>query len=431
MNHHQNDNILFSYYVIIIPEHSYCKFFGGPMAEIQIPEYVRTVLAGLADKGFKACIVGGCVRDMFLGVEPNDWDIASDALPQQVMQIFPRTLPTGIKHGTVTVMIGKEMVEVTTFRTDGEYADHRHPDSVDFTDDLSADLSRRDFTINAIAFTSSGDISDPFHGLEDIKSGIIRCVGEANKRFEEDALRMFRAFRFSSRLGFEIDRETFNAIASNASLAGNLSAERVRDEIEKIILSSHPEYMYYVITLGLMDSFFTERRADKMLLSRISELPGEALVRWFALCRCLTSFGCISSADDFLRELKLDGQTIRCCSAASCISLENHTDVPQVKRFLRDFGEDAVRCAFLYYDTYNSSNNMKLLSEVLKKSEPWSLDKLALKGSELVSLGLKGQEIGRMQKHLLNMVIDDPASNSRDCLISIASADMERIRNER
>ena len=164
---------------------------------------------------------------------------------------------------------------------------------------------------------------------------------------------------------------------------------------------------------------------------QLSELPGEALVRWFALCRCLTSFGCISSADDFLRELKLDGQTIRCCSAASCISLENHTDVPQVKRFLRDFGEDAVRCAFLYYDTYNSSNNMKLLSEVLKKSEPWSLDKLALKGSELVSLGLKGQEIGRMQKHLLNMVIDDPASNSRDCLISIASADMERIRNER
>ena len=178
------------------------------MVDITPPKYVRNVLKTLSSHGYPACIVGGCVRDMILRVPPNDWDIATAATPEELLELFPDSIPTGIKHGTLTVRSGGQFVEVTTFRDDGEYLDHRHPDHVSFVGDLNTDLSRRDFTINAIAVTATGVLVDPYHGIDDIRSGIIRAVGSPKQRFEEDALRMLRAFRFSSRLGFEIaDRE--------------------------------------------------------------------------------------------------------------------------------------------------------------------------------------------------------------------------------
>ena len=210
------------------------------MANVTPPKYVRQILFSLQSRGFAAYLVGGCVRDILLGVRPQDWDICTSALPEQVLDVFPGSRPTGIKHGTVTVVIGSRSAEVTTFRSEGDYADHRHPSSVAFVGNLTTDLMRRDFTMNAMAVSADGLIIDPYGGAEDIRRGCIRCVGAPEKRFDEDALRMLRAFRFSSRLGFEIEPATLAAIGKKAPLAAGLAAERVSTEVEKILLTARP-----------------------------------------------------------------------------------------------------------------------------------------------------------------------------------------------
>ena len=219
------------------------------------------------------------MRDMFLRVPPNDWDVATAATPEEVISLFPDSIPTGIRHGTVTVRSGSQFVEVTTFRNDGEYLDHRHPNQVSFVGDLHTDLGRRDFTINAIAVTAEGVLVDPYHGIDDIRAGIIRAVGDPKQRFEEDALRMLRAFRFSSRLGFEIEENTFYAILANAGLASTLSAERVRDEIEKILLTSSPEALYTVIETGLIDRYLTKHLSRDDGLMRMASMREKTLPR--------------------------------------------------------------------------------------------------------------------------------------------------------
>ena len=276
------------------------------MVRITPPKYVKHIMITLQARGHAVCLVGGCVRDMILGVQPQDWDICTSALPGQVMEIFPNSRPTGLKHGTVTVIENSKSVEVTTFRSEGAYTDHRHPDSVSFVGDLTADLSRRDFTMNAIAVHTDGLVSDPFGGMDDIKNQLIRCVGNPEKRFEEDALRMFRAIRFSARLGFEIETETRAAIVKKAPLAAALAAERVRDETEKILLTKQPELIFDLISTGLLDRYLLHRLSDGALLRRISALPRKALPRWAAFCRILQQSGCISSPTDFLLSLRLD-----------------------------------------------------------------------------------------------------------------------------
>ncbi|MEI3101604.1 MAG: hypothetical protein V8T45_07385 [Oscillospiraceae bacterium] len=205
-----------------------------------------------------AYLVGGCVRDMVLGVHPNDWDICTSALPEQVLEVFPKARPTGIRHGTVTVDINSRHVEVTTFRSEEEYSDHRHPSAVHFVGELTTDLSRRDFTINAMALSPDGLLLDPFGGLEDIRRRCIRCVGQAPRRFEEDALRMFRALRFSARLDFSIAEDTLAAISQNLGLAASLAAERVREEVEKTLLTKKPEVVGQMARLGLLNTFLPQ-----------------------------------------------------------------------------------------------------------------------------------------------------------------------------
>ena len=224
------------------------------MSRITPPKYVKHIMITLQARGHAVCLVGGCVRDMILGVQPQDWDICTSALPEQVMDIFPQSRPTGLKHGTVTVIENAKSVEVTTFRSESSYTDHRHPDSVSFVGDLTADLSRRDFTMNAIAVHTDGLVSDPFGGMDDIKNKLIRCVGDPEKRFEEDALRMFRAIRFSARLDFAIEPATRAAIIKKAPLAAALAAERVRDETEKILLTKRPELVFDLIRDGPPES---------------------------------------------------------------------------------------------------------------------------------------------------------------------------------
>ena len=216
------------------------------MDNIQLPLPVSYIISSLNRAGFEAYIVGGCVRDYLLGKPPKDWDITTSALPEQVKAIFPHTYDTGIEHGTVTVLVDKTGYEVTTYRIDGEYKDNRHPESVVFTNKLTGDLARRDFTMNAIAYNDSEGFVDEFGGIEDLRKGLIRAVRNPSERFREDALRMMRALRFSAQLGFEIEENTRLAIRENAGLIKNISRERIRDELIKLILSDNPLNIYQV-----------------------------------------------------------------------------------------------------------------------------------------------------------------------------------------
>ena len=383
--------------------------------DIQPPEYVNKVLSALASGGFTACIVGGCVRDLLLGVEPNDWDVASSALPEEVMEIFPGSVPTGIKHGTVTARVDGQSVEVTTFRTDGSYADHRHPDGVNFVKDLKEDLSRRDFTINAIAITAAGQIEDPFGGRADLEKGIIRAVGEAGRRFEEDALRMLRAFRFSSRLGFVIEENTLMAVKENAPLTVNLSAERVRDEIEKILMTERPEAFKELLDYGLISSYVKSADCPEKGLAAIKNLPREALLRWAGLCAALEKAQCIDSAENFLRALRLDLRTIRACSRC-CAMLKGEEPGSKAgwKRALHAFGEDAARCAAAIL------GRSAELEAVLASGECYKICGLKISGDDLKKLGISGKEIGNTLEALLDKVIEDPKYNNPERLLHLA-----------
>ena len=391
------------------------------MENIAPPKYVRQVLRGLQARGHVAYLVGGCVRDMALGVRPHDWDICTGALPEQVMEVFPGALPTGLKHGTVTVRINSRSVEVTTFRSEENYADHRHPETVRFVGELTTDLSRRDFTINAMALSPDGLIMDPFGGLTDLEHRCIRCVGSPELRFEEDALRMFRALRFSARLDFTIEEATLAAIGKKAHLASALAAERIRDEVEKTLLTPRPETVGLMQHLGLLDVFLCARADALPELKLLTKLPRKALDRWMALCVILRRRGLISSVEDFLTALRLDSRTLRCCTdGAALLEGRKPRGAPEWKRILRRWGVETVSCAARCRDALDGGSSSRELKSVLKSGECFSMKHLAVSGDDLTALGLKGRELGEMLNFLLDYVIEYPENNRRELLLSLA-----------
>ena len=226
--------------------------------KIQLPEKVHNIIETLQSAGYEAYAVGGCVRDSLLGRTPNDWDITTSARPEETKRLFPRTIDTGIQHGTVTVMMNKEGFEVTTYRIDGEYEDSRHPKEVTFTASLEEDLKRRDFTINAMAYNEQDGLVDIFGGIRDIKAGVIRCVGNAEERFTEDALRMLRAVRFSAQLGYRIEEATRDAIRRLAPSLQRISAERIQTELVKLVTSPHPDYLRIAYETGITKEVLPE-----------------------------------------------------------------------------------------------------------------------------------------------------------------------------
>lgn len=234
-----------------------------PSIKIDMPTDVAYIIRQLEERGYEAYVVGGCVRDTILGRIPGDWDITTSAKPEQVKAIFDRTVDTGIQHGTVTVMLHHIGYEVTTYRIDGEYADNRHPDQVEFTTNLGLDLERRDFTINAMAYNDSQGLIDLYGGLEDLESGIIRCVGDPDQRFDEDALRMLRAVRFSGQLGFRIEEHTRQAIIRRAGFLKNISAERIRVETMKLLVSKDAGQIREAYATGMTAVFLPE--LDRMM----------------------------------------------------------------------------------------------------------------------------------------------------------------------
>ena len=368
------------------------------------PKYVLNILCALDSAGHRAVLAGGCVRDSLLGRRPSDWDIASSASPEEVLALFPRCVPTGIKHGTVTVMSGGGSVEVTSFRAEGGYSDHRRPDSVSFGCPLEADLARRDLTVNAMAMDAAGEITDPFGGRDDLRRRLLRCVGEPERRFDEDALRMLRTVRFSAQLGFEIEPRTLEAIRALAHLASGLSAERVRDELLKTLRSPAPGLVWQLVDLGLLGACLApgDASAPREVLD---VLPIYARLAHF--CRGLELGGYIMSTDRFLAALRFDGETLRRTASAVEVLKSGSRDW---KRLLRGHGEAAVLAA-------HPKN--RALRAVLRSGECWELSSLAIGGRELAALGYSGPELGRELRRLLDHVIDCPADNRADILCKL------------
>ena len=355
------------------------------------------ILLTLKQAGFSAWFVGGCVRDTLLGRPVHDWDIATSALPDRIMEIFPRCVPTGIRHGTVTVLDGQDAYEVTTFRIDGEYRDGRHPENVTFVGKIEDDLARRDFTVNAMAMDETGAILDLFGGRDDLAAKQLRCVGDPEERYREDALRMLRALRFSAQLGFTIEKETYRAIRACAPLCAGLSAERVRDEVEKTLLSDDPDAVYEMARLRLLVEFGIFGGEDKPSLARLPKLRE---VRWAGFFRAWPQ----ASWEQF----RLDKKGGLTAQKSAALYLPER-DRPAWKRLISRHGEAVARC------TSALSGEDEKVEEILTSGECLFLKDLAISGRDVT--GAEGEQVGAIVDRLLEHVLEHPEDNTREKLL--------------
>ena len=367
------------------------------------PKYVKLILSRLQAAGFEAYMAGGCVRDTLMGRSPADYDIATSAPPDEVRRLFGRTVPTGLRHGTVTVLYAGRACEVTTYRIDGSYDNCRRPHQVTFTGDILLDLARRDFTVNAMAMDLGGGIIDPFGGRGDIDRRLIRCVGEPRERFSEDALRMLRALRFAAKLGFAIDPPTLGAMRACAPLAAKLSAERVAAELSGILASPRPDTVWQAVDMGLMARFLRPGAGPRHALA---PLPHYA--RLPRLCADLEAGGYIMSTESFLRGLRLPARVISSGSSAAEILLSGSRDY---KRLLHSYGRGAVLAA------YPKSRELR---RILRSGECWSREQLKISGAELRAAGFEGAGIRDALEALLRHVMERPEDNEHEILCKLA-----------
>lgn len=392
------------------------------------PKYVQQILERLTRRGYETYMVGGCVRDMLMSRRPLDWDICTSALPEQVAAVFPRARPTGIKHGTVTVLLHGSRAEVTTFRSDGTYSDHRRPDAVHFVRQLKDDLERRDFTVNALALPLSGELVDLFGGKHDIEKKLLRCVGEPEKRFEEDALRMLRAFRFAAVLGFEIEANTLEAIRRSAPLSAGLAKERVRAELERVLLSPAPQTVLDMIAAGLLHGLIKDPAAP-VDLSILNRLPKKPRLRWAGLCALLEKSGIISGTADFLTALRLDSATVRgCATGFALVKNGAPADAIAWKRLLAAAGIESAVCAAVSAEVLYGTGQLRKLNTVLRSGDCWSLGQLAVTGDDLKQLGFAGPALGNALSVLLDQVIERPEDNEKERLVQRAQQLAEQPR---
>ncbi len=395
-----------------------------------IPPAAEEIIEKLNRNGFEAYVVGGCVRDSLMGRRPEDWDITTSARPAQVKAIFGRTVDTGIRHGTVTIMRGRTGYEVTTYRIDGEYEDGRHPSSVEFTSDLREDLRRRDFTINAMAYNRRDGLVDIFGGLRDIELRRIRCVGDAGERFTEDALRILRALRFSAQLDFEIEPETEAAMKALAPNLVHVSRERIASELTKLLLSDHPDRVGRVFTAGagrFVSETFAKISPEKIRVENM--LPAEKGIRWAAFLRHESS----GDAVRILEELKMDNDTINRVRV-----LVEYWDKPvgktqeEIRRTmsrippgLYDSLLELKRAAAESGEGEETSEELEYIREqtrqIRERGDCVGLKTLAVTGADLIGMGMKpGRELGRMLERLLDLVIVSPERNTADGLLAEA-----------
>lgn len=434
---------------------------------ISVPENVRHILDVLRENGHQAYIVGGCIRDCIIGSEPGDWDIATDALPQRVKQLFSKTADTGIKHGTVTVLLDGTGYEVTTYRIDGEYHDFRKPESVSFTSSITEDLSRRDFTVNAMAYNPAEGLIDPFGGMEDINARIIRTVGDPDKRFNEDALRMLRAVRFSAQLGFAIEESTLASITDNHRLIENISAERVRDELTKTLVSDNPLRFSLLGDTQLINytlpefepCFRTEQNnpyhaynVAEHTLRSVSNIEKNKVLRWTMLFHDMGKPGArttdekgidhfynhqqlsVKLARAAMLRLRFDNRSMdRILLLVKCHDMHIKAEPRSVRKAMSRMG-DAFEDLLKVIEADKKAQNPALLKErnekfrelweiyreVREKGQCTSLKELAVDGDDLIALGIRpGKEIKELLNSLLEKVIEKPELNDRYTLLKL------------
>ena len=453
--------------------------------DAKIPAGARRIIKQLNEAGYEAYIVGGCVRDCILGKEPCDWDITTSALPEQVKAVFKRTVDTGIKHGTVTVLMRDEGIqqgfEVTTYRIDGVYEDCRHPKQVEFTASLEEDLKRRDFTVNAMAYAPGKGVVDMHGGLDDLKAGIIRCVGEAKERFTEDALRMMRAIRFCAQLDATIEEKTWEAIKELAPNIKHVSAERIRVEMEKLLISDHPYRFKLFYESGLTQYFFPEwdpamntpqenphhmynvgehilHSLESIDTARLKEQYGsEGYTRALRILRLTMLLHDIGKpplkkidedgvahfkghprlgaemAEEILRRLKYDNDTIKHVVRL----VENHEDrypatEKNLRRVMNRAGEECFPLMFYVHEadclaqsSFNREEKLERIEQlrvlyetILEKKQCINIKDLAVSGRDLMAAGISpGPEMGRILEAMLDDVLDDPEHNDKQYLL--------------
>lgn len=431
---------------------------------ITIPAPVSTALSMLSLAGYEAHIVGGCVRDFLLGRNPSDYDITTNALPEQTEEIFKdfKCIDIGKQHGTIAVMIDKMQIEITTYRIDGEYSDKRHPESVQFSRELKDDLSRRDFTINALAYNETNGITDCFGGKKDLDNKLIRCVGEPEKRFEEDALRIMRAVRFASQLDFEIDKRTEECIFSLKDSLKMISAERIRTELNKL-LTGKAAFRILINFRELISVFIPEiESSDKAKSKKIWEhtslsiknSENDLTIRTALLLHDIgllsdlpaDNAGKSNHADEsrklaleILKRLKYDNKSIKDIS----ILIAYHELRPQtrqdIKKIMSEIGPElffkllSLQKADISSDDiiiqsceYNTEKIQKIAEDILEKNECISLSELKINGNVLNELGCCGKQTGIVLKSLFESVLNDTLQNQSDILYEEA----KRIINE-
>ncbi len=376
--------------------------------KLNIPDYVKKVINTLNAHGFEAFVVGGAVRDAMLGQSPDDWDVTTNAMAEQTKECFDRHFDTGIKHGTITVLMDKKPVEVTTYRIDGEYKDNRRPETVAFTADIKEDLKRRDFTINAMAYNEETELVDLYGGAEDLKNKIIRCVGDADKRFNEDALRIMRAIRFAARLGFEIEEETFESIKKNRFLLKNISAERIQAELVKMLETS--DDLHLLFKSGVSEVILPEVNFEYINLS----VPCDRELKLAALLYN------VCDARDIFNRLKFDNDTKHNVLKILECSRENigSTDY-EIKKMLNIYGEVLFEKTLVLMECYGKdvSYQKQIFDRV--RTEAYSLKHLAVTGNDIMALGINGREIGKVMNELLDKVMQNPEINSKEKLLQL------------
>ena len=377
---------------------------------MNLPKAPLSILTTLKESGHSSFIVGGCVRDSLMGITPKDWDIATSATPAEVKAAFPHTVDTGIAHGTVTVVINRCNYEVTTFRIDGEYLDGRRPEDVTFTTDLECDLSRRDFTMNAIAFSPETGIVDPFGGENDIRKKSIRCVGEPAARFTEDALRMMRAIRFSAQLGFSIDPDTFAAIFPIAKRLQMVSAERIRDELTKTLAGKNPSALPLLEDTKLLQFTCDLHQASKWLKALKVKEPAML-------------YAMLLADEDFMRGLKFDNRTIKETALYIRWLPKEISTRYDVKVALNDLGPQLFKNLIILKKIIGPPpiGLQEICDDILAKGECFTLKDLAISGSDLLALGLTGESVGRSLAAMLDKVMHDPSLNQKEEIIRLVS----------
>lgn len=400
---------------------------------LKLPPKVVRIIQVLQAHGYEAFAVGGCVRDMILGREPDDWDITTSARPRQVKELFARTVDTGLAHGTVTVLLGEDSYEVTTYRIDGRYEDHRHPAQVEFSARLAEDLRRRDFTINAMAYSPDRGIVDVFDGRGDLERKVIRCVGDPMERFTEDALRILRAIRFSAQLGFSIEKNTWEAIGRIAPNMAKVSKERIQVELTKLLQSDHPEQILDVYRTGIspyiseafhrlpwrkyaMEPEVLEKKGEWEDLRQAADLPGEKYLRWAAFLRGTEP----EEAIRVLKDLKMDNDTIRKVKIlVAWAGRELSEDETAVRRAMSQM-EPEVWDGVLALNGYGPGIQ-KLTRSIRERGDCLDLKHLAVSGQDLIAAGVKpGKEMGEILGRLLEHVLERPEDNRKDVLMKLS-----------